>query len=313
MLDWTDRHFRYFVRQITRRTLLYTEMVTTGALLHGDRARFLDFDPAEHPLALQLGGSEPAELAACCRLGEQWGYDEIDLNVGCPSDRVQSGRFGACLMLEPEVVADCIRAMRDATGLPVSVKHRTGVDHRDSYGALRDFVGTLAGAGCTIFIVHARKAWLQGLSPKENREVPPLQYQTVHRLKRDFPELEIVINGGITSLDQSLEQLQRVDGVMIGRQAYHQPWVLAQADRRIFGEPGTAPTRHQVIDRLLPYIDRERARGTPLQRITRHLLGLFHGCPNARAWRRLLSQEAHRRDAGSSLVARAAALVPESQ
>jgi len=308
MLDWTDRYFRYFARLISRHTLLYTEMVTTGALLHGDRARFLDFDPLEHPVALQLGGSEPAELARCSHLGEQWGYDEINLNLGCPSDRVQSGRFGACLMKQSALVADCIRAMRDATGLPVTAKHRVGVDEQDSYAALRDFVGTLAEAGCDSFIVHARKAWLQGLSPKQNREVPPLRYQAVYQLKQDFPGLDIIINGGITTLDQCADHLQRVDGVMIGREAYHNPWILADADRRIFGDSPAPLTRHQVVERLLPFIDRELAQGTPLQRITRHLLGLFHGQPNARAWRRHLSERAHLPGAGSRVVIEAAAL-----
>ena len=309
MLDWTDRYFRYFARLISRHTLLYTEMVTSGALLHGDQARFLDFDLLEHPLALQLGGSDPAELASCSRLGEQWGYDEINLNLGCPSDRVQSGRFGACLMKQPRQVADCIRAMRDATDLPVTAKHRIGVDEQDSYAALRDFVGILAEAGCECFIVHARKAWLQGLSPKENREIPPLQYPVVYRLKQEFPGLDIIINGGITSLDQCADLLQRVDGVMIGREAYHNPWILADADQRIFGDSGTPPTRHQVVERLLPFIDRELALGTPLQRITRHLLGLFHGQPNARAWRRHLSERAHLPGADSRVVIEAAALV----
>ena len=311
MLDWTDRYFRYFVRLITHRTLLYTEMVTSAALLHGDPARFLDFDPAEHPLALQLGGSDPAQLARCSRLGETWGYDEINLNLGCPSDRVQSGRFGACLMKQPQQVADCIRAMRDATGLPVTAKHRTGVDDRDSYPELRDFVGLLAEAGCGCFIVHARKAWLQGLSPRENREVPPLQYESVYRLKEDFPDLEIIVNGGVSSLDQCLGHRQQVDGVMIGREAYHNPWILADADRRCFGLDTPPPSRHGVVEALLPFIDRELARGVPLQRISRHLLGLFHGRPNARAWRRHLSEQAHRPGASSRVVAEAAALVPD--
>jgi len=309
MLDWTDRYFRYFARLLSRHTLLYTEMVTTGALLHGDRARFLDFAPEEHPLALQLGGSDPAELARCSGLGEQWGYDEINLNLGCPSDRVQSGRFGACLMKQPALVAGCIRAMHDATGLPVTAKHRVGVDEQDSYAALRDFVGTLAEAGCDSFIVHARKAWLQGLSPKQNREVPPLQYQVVYQLKQDFPGLEIIINGGITTLDQCAGHLHRVDGVMIGREAYHNPWILADADQRIFGDSPTPLTRHQVVERLLPFIDRELARSTPLNRITRHLLGLFHGQPNARAWRRHLSERAHLPGADSRVVMEAATLV----
>jgi tRNA-dihydrouridine synthase A len=288
-------------------------MVTTGALLHREPARFLDFDPAEHPLALQLGGSDPGELARCSRLGEQWGYDEIDLNVGCPSDRVQSGRFGACLMAEPKLVAECVRAMTDATRLPVSVKHRTGIDHMDSYQALRDFVGTVSEAGCRTFIVHARKAWLRGLSPQENREVPPLQYARVHRLKRDFPGLEIVINGGITTLEACREQLQRVDGVMIGREVYHNPWLLADADRLLFHDPApTAFDRHQVIERLIPFVEWELAQGTPLNRITRHILGLFHGQPGARAWRRHLSEHSCIKGAGSRVILDAAAAMVRS-
>ncbi|MEJ2455215.1 MAG: tRNA dihydrouridine(20/20a) synthase DusA [Candidatus Thiodiazotropha sp.] len=309
MLDWTDRYCRYFLRLISRHTLLYTEMVTTGAILHGDRARFLDFDASEHPVALQLGGSEPDDLARCARLGEQWGYDEINLNVGCPSDRVQSGSFGACLMLTPEVVADAVKAMRDAVGIEVTVKHRIGVDEQDSYEALRDFVGRVSEAGCVSFIVHARKAWLQGLSPKENREVPPLSYETVYRLKRDFPHLIFVINGGITSLGQAEEQLAFVDGVMIGREAYQNPWILAEADRRIFGDPSPVRDRHEVIERLLPYAETMVSQGVPLNRITRHILGLFHGCPGARRFRRVLSEGAHLPGADSRLIAQAAAEV----
>ncbi|MEJ2693516.1 MAG: tRNA dihydrouridine(20/20a) synthase DusA [Candidatus Thiodiazotropha sp.] len=309
MLDWTDRYCRYFLRLISRRTLLYTEMVTTGAMLYGERARFLDFDPSEHPLALQLGGSNPQDLARCARLGEEWGYDEINLNLGCPSDRVQSGSFGACLMLTPALVADGIKAMRDAVGIEVTVKHRIGVDQQDSYPALRDFVGTLSEAGCATFIVHARKAWLQGLSPKENREIPPLCYETVHRLKQDFPALEIIINGGITSLTQAEEQLTKVDGVMIGREAYHNPWILAQADRRIFGDTPPQTDRHDVVDRLLPFVDSELAEGVPLNRITRHILGLFHGRPGARRFRRVLSEGAHLPGADSRLITQAAAEV----
>jgi tRNA-dihydrouridine synthase A len=290
MLDWTDRHFRWFVRRITRRTLLYTEMVTTGALLHGgDRERFLGFDEDEHPVALQLGGSDPRELADCARLGAERGYDEINLNVGCPSDRVQSGRFGACLMAEPSLVADCVKAMRAAVDVPVTVKHRIGIDERDSYEALCDFVGTVAAAGCDAFVVHARKAWLSGLSPKENRTVPPLRHDVVHRLKRDFPESTIVINGGIESLDAALAQLDRVDGSMLGRAAYHDPWVLAEADARIFGEAGGSLDRRHVAEAMLPYIAAQATAGVPVSRITRHLLGLFHGVPGARAWRRALS------------------------
>jgi tRNA-dihydrouridine synthase A len=312
MLDWTDRYCRYFLRLITRHTLLYTEMVTTGAILHGERERFLDFDPSEHPLALQLGGSEPADLARCAMLGQEWGYDEINLNVGCPSDKVQSGSFGACLMLTPAVVADSVKAMRDAVEIEVTVKHRIGVDEQDSYQALRDFIGTVAEAGCATFIVHARKAWLQGLSPKENRAIPPLSYDTVHRLKLDFPSLEIILNGGITSLAQAEEQLPHVDGVMIGREAYHNPWILAQADRRLFGDTAPLPDRHQVIQHLLPFIDRKLSQGVPLNRITRHILGLFHGCPGARRFRRVLSEGAHLPAADSRLIVQAAAEVKAS-
>jgi tRNA-dihydrouridine synthase A len=289
MLDHTDRHFRWFVRRITRRTLLYTEMVTTGALLHGDRRRFLDFDDEEHPVALQLGGSDPRELAACARLGAERGYDEIDLNVGCPSDRVQHGRFGACLMAEPALVADCVKAMRDAVDVPVTVKHRIGIDERDSYEALVDFVGTVAAAGCDAFIVHARKAWLSGLSPKENRSVPPLRHDLVHRLKRDFPALLVVVNGGIESLEAAEAQLAHVDGAMIGRAAYHDPWMLAEADRRIFAASSREISRLEVAEAVFPYLAAQAANGVPVSRITRHLLGLFHGVPGARAWRRALS------------------------
>jgi len=310
MLDWTDRYCRYFLRLITRHTLLYTEMVTTGAILHGDRARFLDFDSSEHPVALQLGGSEPKELAQCARLGEQWGYDEINLNVGCPSDKVQSGRFGACLMATPQLVAECVSAMRDAVDIDVTVKHRIGIDDRDSYPELCDFIGTVSEAGANTFVVHARKAWLQGLSPKENREIPPLSYETVHRLKRDFPALEIIINGGITTLDQTQEQLEHVDGVMIGREAYHNPWVLAEADRRIFGDNHAIPSRHDIVEQLIPFVEREQAAGTPIGRITRHMLGLFQGQPGARAWRRHISENAHRKGADLSVILEAAARVP---
>jgi tRNA-dihydrouridine synthase A len=310
MLDWTDRYFRYFFRLISQHSLLYTEMVTSGALLHGDQQRFLTFHEAEHPLALQLGGSDPQQLAACARLGQERGFDEINLNVGCPSGRVQSGSFGACLMATPELVADCVSAMRDAVAVEVTVKHRIGIDHRDSYGELCEFVGRVAEAGCSTFIVHARKAWLQGLSPKENREIPPLEYPVVHRLKQDFPDLEIIINGGIQSLDSALEQLQRVDGVMIGRQAYQDPWSLMEADRRIFGDDHPLPTRHEVVERLLPFVEGEFSRGTPVGRITRHILGLFNGQPGARAWRRHISENAHRRGATPEIIRQAADKVP---
>ncbi len=310
MMEWTDRFCRYFLRLISRRTLLYTEMVTTGALLHGEPERFLTFHPAEHPIALQLGGSEPRELARCARLGEQRGYDEINLNLGCPSDRVRSGRFGACLMAEPALVAECVLAMVETVRVPVTAKTRIGIDARDGYAELVDFVGTLAAAGCRVFIVHARKAWLQGLSPKENREIPPLRYDLVHRLKADFPDLAIVVNGGIASLEAAEQQLQRLDGVMIGREAYHNPWILAQADRRIFGDPHPVPSRHQVIERFLPFAEHELAAGVPLGRMTRHLLGLFHGAPGARAWRRRLSERAHRPGAGTEVIREALERVP---
>jgi len=290
MLDWTDRHFRWLMRRITHHTLLYTEMVTTGALLHGgDHERFVGFDDDERPLALQLGGSDPRELAICARLGAERGYDEVNLNVGCPSDRVQHGRFGACLMAEPALVADCVTAMRDAVDIPVTVKHRIGIDERDSYDALCDFVGTVATAGCDAFVVHARKAWLSGLSPKANRTVPPLRHDIVHRLKCDFPDLAIVINGGIESLDAVQAQLAQVDGVMIGRAAYHDPWVLADADARIFGAAPRTLSRREVAESLLPYIADQAAAGVPVSRITRHFLGLFHGVPGAKAWRQALS------------------------
>ncbi|MET0105751.1 MAG: tRNA dihydrouridine(20/20a) synthase DusA [Sedimenticola sp.] len=310
MLDWTDRYCRYFLRLISRHVVLYTEMVTTGAIIHGDRERFLKFDGSEHPVALQLGGSDTKDLAACARLGEQWGYDEINLNVGCPSDRVQSGRFGACLMATPELVAECVAAMRDAVSIDVTVKHRIGIDDHDSYQELCDFVGASAEAGCRTFIVHARKAWLQGLSPKENREIPPLSYETVYQLKRDFPDREIVINGGILTLDQAEEHLQQVDGVMIGREAYHNPWILVETDRRLYGDDHPLPSRHEIIEQLVPYIEQEQAAGTPVSRITRHILGLFNGQPGARAWRRHISENAHRKGADYSVVLEAAAKVP---
>ena len=312
MLDWTDRHYRYFIRLLSRHTLLYTEMVTTGAILRGDRERLLAHDPAEYPLALQLGGSDPAELARCARIATDWGYDEINLNVGCPSDRVQSGRFGACLMAEPDLVAACVAAMRAATDLPVTVKTRIGIDERDSYQELADFVRRVAAGGCTVFIVHARKAWLSGLSPKENREIPPLRYEVVHQLKRDFSELTIVLNGGLTTLEQVTEQLRQVDGVMIGRAAYENPYLLAEVDRRFFGSSASPPNRHQVVRALLPYLEERLRAGTPLQCMTRPILGLFQGIPGARAWRRLLSERAWRHGAGVEVVEAALERVVET-
>ena len=309
MLDWTDRYCRYYLRLLSRHTLLYTEMVTTGALLHGDPERFLGFDETEHPVALQLGGSDRHALADCAKLAERRGYDEINLNLGCPSDRVQSGRFGACLMAEPRLVADGIKAMSDTVSIPITAKHRIGIDDRDSYGELTDFVGTLADAGCRTFIVHARKAWLEGLSPKENREIPPLRYEVVHRLKADFPDLEILINGGILELDEALGQLEHVDGVMIGRAAYNDPWLLADADRRIFGQPNPVTERHEVVEALVPWIESELGKGTPLHRMTRHLMGLFNGLPGARRWRRTLSERGPSKDAGIAVLLDAASAV----
>ncbi|HTN66224.1 MAG TPA: tRNA dihydrouridine(20/20a) synthase DusA [Burkholderiaceae bacterium] len=295
MMDWTDRHCRVFHRQITRHTWLYTEMVTTGALLHGDLPRHLDFNQEEHPVALQLGGSEPAELAKSAKLGEQWGYDEINLNCGCPSERVQKGAFGACLMMEPQLVADCVKAMRDAVGIDVTVKHRIGIDQGDSYDFVRDFIGVLADAGCRTFIVHARNAILKGLSPKENREIPPLRYEWVYRLKRDFPQLEIIINGGIKTLAEIDAHLQQVDGVMLGREAYHNPYLMAAFDQRYYGDSSMPKSRAEVLQALQPYIETQLARarqagtGPKLNSMTRHMLGLTAGMPGARAFRQMLS------------------------
>jgi tRNA-dihydrouridine synthase A len=289
MMEWTDRHCRHFHRLLTRQTRLYTEMVTTGALLHGNVARHLDFDPLEHPLALQLGGSEPDELAACAKLAERWGYDEVNLNCGCPSERVQRGAFGACLMAEPSLVADCVRAMCDATDLPVTVKHRIGLDRGEDYGFVRDFVGTVAEAGCSVFVVHARNAWLQGLSPKENREVPPLRYEVVYRLKRDFPALTVVLNGGVADDGQIEHHLRHVDGVMVGRTAYHDPWRLAGWDARFFGAPPLWLDRDDVERAMVDYMTAQAAAGVPWPHVARHMLGLRHGLPGARRWRQVWS------------------------
>jgi tRNA-dihydrouridine synthase A len=290
MMDWTDRHCRFFHRLLTRRAVLYTEMVTTGALVHGDVPRHLDFNEEEHPVALQLGGSDAAELAHCAKLAQQWGYDEVNLNCGCPSERVQRGSFGACLMAEPRLVADCVKAMIDAVAIPVTVKHRIGIDKVESYDFVRDFVGTVGEAGCKVFFVHARNAWLKGLSPKENREVPPLRYEFVHRLKRDFPGLVFAINGGITADAQVGDALAHVDGVMVGREAYHNPWWLASWDERFFGEAPRGVTRESVEKQMADYMAREKAaRGTPWPNIARHMLGLRNGQPGARKWRQVWS------------------------
>jgi len=302
MMDWTDRHCRFFHRLISQHVLLYTEMVTTGALIHGDSHRFLGFNKEEHPLAFQLGGSNPRELALSATMVEDYGYDEVNLNVGCPSDRVQNGRFGACLMLEPELVADCVAAMCKAVSIPVTVKSRIGVDDKDSYGELVSFVRTVASAGCKTFIVHARKAWLSGLSPRQNREIPPLNYDVVLQLKADFPQLNIIVNGGIVNLGQAEQLLQHSDGVMVGREAYQNPYLLAEVDSRIFNAVVAPRSRHEIIELLLPYIEEQLSNGIRLNSVTRHILGLFHGEPGARAWRRHLSENATSPDAGIKVV-----------
>lgn len=290
MMDLTDRHFRRIARLLTRRALLYTEMVPMQALVRGDRNRFLDHDPVERPLALQLGGGDPATLAECARMAGDWGYDEVNLNVGCPSDRVSAGRFGACLMAEPDLVARCVEAMAGAVSLPVTVKHRIGIDDLDGYGHLSAFVSKVGSAGCGTFIVHARKAWLKGLSPRQNREIPPLRHDLVHRLKDEFPHLTIVTNGGIVTLDQAAAHLTRVDGVMIGRAAYEDLYLLAGVDRRFHGDASSPPTREEIVARLAPYLEEQTAKGVPPHHVTRHLMGLFRGIPGARAWRRRLGK-----------------------
>ncbi len=313
MMDRTDRHFRYFMRQITRRTLLYTEMVTSAAILHGDRDRLLGFSAEEGPLSLQVGGDCPADLVECARIAEGMGYDEINLNVGCPSDRVRNGNFGACLMAQPQRVADCVAAMIDATSLPVTVKHRIGIDDLDRYEDMVNFVRVVSAAGCQRFTVHARKAWLQGLSPKENRDVPPLRYGDVHRLKQDFPHLFIEINGGFTSLAQVQEQLNAVDAVMIGRAAYDNPYLFATVDRDIYGERNSALTRYEVAETMLPYIDHWLQQGLKLNKITRHMLQLFSGRPGSRLWKRHLTENSCLIGAGSEVVREALAQVAKTE
>lgn len=303
MLDWTDRHCRYFHRLLSKNALLYTEMVTTGALIHGNSQRFLQFNPEEHPVALQLGGSNPHDLAICTKMAEDFGYDEVNLNVGCPSDRVQNGKFGACLMAEPKLVADCVSAMQANVQIPVTIKSRIGIDDHDSYEELMRFVDIVSQAGCNTFIVHARKAWLQGLSPKENREVPPLRYDVVFQLKKDFPQLEIIINGGITTLSQSVELLEHVDGVMLGREVYQNPYLLAEVDSLLFDDNLPIPSREQVILTLLTYIDMQLQNpNMRLNSVSRHVLGLFHGEYGARLWRRFLSENACKSDASEQVL-----------
>lgn len=309
MMDWTDHHCRFFLRLLSKRALLYTEMVTTGALLHGDSARFLKHDETEHPLALQLGGSTAADLAACARMAEGVGYDEVNLNVGCPSDRVQNNMIGACLMGHPELVADCVKAMRDAVSIPVTVKHRIGINGRDSYEQLCDFVGKVHEAGCQSFTVHARIAILEGLSPKENRDIPPLRYDVVAQLKKDFPQLEIVLNGGIKTLEQCQEHLQTFDGVMLGREAYHNPYLLAEVDQQLFGSTAPVISRAEALEALRPYIEAHLVSGGNMHHITRHVLGLAQGFPGARRFRQLLSVDIHKHENPLMLLDQAAAFL----
>jgi len=311
MLDWTDRHCRYFHRLLSQQTLLYTEMVTTGAILHG-KGDFLEYSEQEHPLALQLGGSNPVDLAACAKLAAERGYDEVNLNVGCPSDRVQNGRFGACLMAEPELVADCVSAMKEVTDIPITVKTRIGIDEQDSYEFLTKFISTVSEkGGCEQFTIHARKAWLSGLSPKENREIPPLDYDRAYQVKKDFSDLVIAVNGGITTLDQTKEHLQHLDGVMIGREAYHSPFILAEVDQQIFGLDTPIKKRSQVVEEMYPYIERELSKGASLGHISRHMLGLFQSMPGARQWRRYISENAHKKGAGIEVMQTALAKIPK--
>nr|WP_081986450.1 tRNA dihydrouridine(20/20a) synthase DusA [Chitinibacter sp. ZOR0017] len=313
MLDWTDRFYRRFARELSQQSWLYTEMVNTGAILHGDQSRHLRFDPCEQPIALQLGGSEPADLARCAKIAQDWGYDEVNLNVGCPSERVQSGSFGACLMLEPQLVADGVKAMRDACSIDVTIKHRIGIDQIEDYAFVRDFIGEIAAAGCSTFIVHARNAILKGLSPKENREIPPLKYDYVYQLKRDFPALEILINGGITTMAECQTHLQHVDGVMVGREAYHNPWLLTEVDVQLYGAPARQGSRAEAMQALRPFVEAELASGTPLRFIARHILGLYQGQYGARQWRRMLSDATLLKNADWSLIERAIQEIEASQ
>jgi tRNA-dihydrouridine synthase A len=309
MMEWTDRHCRYFLRLISKRAFLYTEMVTAEAVLYGHRERVLGFSEEEHPVGLQLGGCEPDKLAKAAKIGADYGYDEINLNIGCPSDRVQSGRFGACLMAEPDLVAECVAAMGEASALPVTVKCRIGIDNQDTEESLDRFIDCVAEAGCGTFIVHARKAWLQGLNPKQNRDVPPLDYGRVFRLKARRPDLEIVLNGGIESFARARETLPQVDGVMLGRAAYADPYLLAEVDRTLFGSNETPPSRLDVLDRFAPYVERQLAGGARLNQMTRHILGLFHGRPRARAFRRHLAENAHLDGAGLGVIEAARRIV----
>ena len=302
MLDWTDRHERFFLRLISQHTLLYTEMITTGALIHGDRSRHLDFNREEHPMAIQLGGSDPDDLAECAKMAEDHGYDEINLNVGCPSNRVQSGMFGACLMAKPDLVAECVAAMQNAVNIPVTVKHRIGIDENETVEELFEFVEVVAKSGCKTFIVHARKAWLNGLSPKQNRDIPPLRYDVVHLLKQTMPELEIIINGGFCDLDTAENQMKYIDGIMMGREAYHNPYILAEVDQRFYQSETPVLSRQQIMELMFPYVEQELAKGLRLHTMTRHILGLYNGLPGAKKWRRFLSENATKREAGIDVL-----------
>ena len=310
-MEWTDRHYRYFARLISKRTVLYTEMITTGALIHGDRDRHLQFNNEENPLAIQLGGSNPQDLALCAKMAEDLGYDEVNLNVGCPSDRVQNNMIGACLMGHPDLVAECIDSMQKAVSIPVTVKHRIGINDNDSYEALHHFVNTIASTGCSTFIVHARKAVLEGLSPKENRDIPPLKYDVAYQLKHDFPSLEIIVNGGIKTIPDSLEHINHLNGVMVGREAYQNPWILSEVDEKIYGGPANTLSRHDVLELMLPYIEKELSKGNYLGHITRHILGLFHSMPGGKRYRRHLSENAHKKGAGIEVIKEASSLVTQ--
>ncbi|MCK8046786.1 tRNA dihydrouridine(20/20a) synthase DusA [Shewanella sp. 1CM18E] len=310
MLDWTDKHYRYFARLMSSQTLLYTEMVTTGAILHG-RGDYLAYNEEEHPLALQLGGSNPTDLAACAKLAAERGYDEVNLNVGCPSDRVQNGRFGACLMAEPELVAECVSAMKQVVDIPVTVKTRIGIDEQDSYEFLTQLIDTVKAVGCEEFIIHARKAWLQGLSPKENREIPPLDYERVYQLKRDYPELNISINGGVKTLAECQTHLQQLDGVMVGREAYQNPYILAEVDQKLCGLNTPVLSRDQVLEKLLPYIEAHLKQGGRLNHISRHIIGLYQGEVGSRIWRRYISENAHKQGAGIEVITQARAAMDD--
>ncbi|WP_339672862.1 tRNA dihydrouridine(20/20a) synthase DusA [Dasania marina] len=313
MMDWSDRHCRYFWRQLSQHAVLYTEMITTGAILHAGPERFLPFHQHENPLALQLGGSNPQDLGRCAKIAEDWGYDEVNLNCGCPSDRVQNGMFGACLMAQPQLVADCIKSMQDNCSIPVTVKHRIGIDDMEDYRDMVAFVEPIAATGCKTFIVHARKAWLQGLSPKENREIPPLQYDMVYRLKKDFPDLEIILNGGLVDLASCDAPLQQVDGVMLGRAAYQNPYVLAEVDQRFYNSDAPVKSREQVLLDFFPYIEQQLSAGAHLNYITRHILGLFQGQPGAKLFRRYISQNAHLKGAGIEVLQQALQLIVDER